>query len=578
MCGILGGTNPEWPYQQAVESLRHRGPDAEGMVRTPELVLGFRRLAVIDPRDTANQPMASEDGAVCLVFNGEIYGFRTLREELERRGRSFRTTSDTEVVLNAYLQWGDSFIDRLDGMFAMGLHDRRCGKLKLFRDRPGIKPLYYFWDGRQLAFASELKAIEILCSKVGLEVDSTALYDFLTYRYVPAPKTLYRNVFKLPPAHRLVVDLRTCAIEQPARYWRLPVATGAVGRIDIEEASEQLRAEITRSVDEQLVADVPVGFFLSGGLDSSVVVASAASCHEDLQTFSIGFDVAKHTETGFATCVAERFGTNHRVENFAHSAMEQLFSRLKTWYDEPFCDTSAFPTNFVSKCARESVTVVLSGDGGDELFGGYRWYTRYRQVRNLARFSAGRCRRLSDRLDWEKRRLRLWSLPWHALDKASQLVCGEMQLYVKLMGGMTRGEKRLHAKSLGIDREYDDYWYYRKHWRQDLPLLTRLQYLDFHTYLPDDILTKVDRVSMANSLEVRVPLLSRRLIELAFSLPERIRYHGGHLKGLLKYAYRGILPAAILDRGKKGFSVPVQYLPGEGRRFQEVILTELFGI
>lgn len=578
MCGILGGTDPDWPYERAIESLRHRGPDDEGLASTRELVLGFRRLAVIDPRQTANQPMASEDAAVCLVFNGEIYGYRDLRRELERQGRSFRTESDTEVLLNAYLEWGDAFVDRLDGMFALGIHDRRQGKLKLLRDRPGIKPLYYFWDGRHFAFASELKAIEILCSGAGLEVDATALYDFLTYRYVPTPKTLYRNVFKLPPAHRLVVDLRRGQVEPPVRYWELPVAIDGDEQVAIEDAGERLRRCVARSVEEQLVADVPVGFFLSGGMDSSAVVAEAAAHHGDLKTFSIGFEVAEHTETRFATVVADLFATHHRVETFSESSMDRFFSELKTWYDEPFCDSSAFPTYFVSKCARESVTVALSGDGGDELFGGYNWYSRFRRYRSFPRLGSGRSWSFSDWLDLGKRKLRHRSLPRRALNLAAELVCGELALYAKMMGGMTRGEKREYAERLDIDGDYDDYWYFRRHWREDLPLLTRLQYLDFHTYLPDDILTKVDRVSMANSLEVRVPLLSRRLVELAFSLPERIRFHDGQLKGLMKYAYRGVLPAEILERGKKGFSVPARYLPVDGRHYQEVILAELFGI
>ncbi len=573
MCGILGGTDPGWDYAKALECLRHRGPDAQHLRQVRRLNLGFARLAVIDPRAVADQPMVSQDGSVWLVFNGEIYGFQALRRELER-DHHFRTFSDSEVLLNAYLQWGDGFLEHLDGMFAAAIYDTRVERLVLFRDRPGIKPLYYYWNGREFGFASELKGIEALIGRENLVVDPTAIYDFLTYRYVPYPKTLFKDVYQLPPASRLVFDLRRRELASLDKYWQVPMGIHGSGT-DVDEACRELRRAIEISVAEQMVADVPLGFFLSGGMDSSAVVAAASQGENELRTFTIGFDVSEHTETRFARQVAELFGTVHHEENLSREATTELFDQMKTWYDEPFADTSAIPTYLVSRCARQKVTVALSGDGGDEIFGGYRWYTLYRTFRRLGFGRTG------DLSRWvEKARDVFPHGPLHrVLNLASLVGSDELSLYVQLMGGMTRGEKRRHAVHLGIDPDYDDLWFFRQFWRPDLPLLTRLQYLDFHTFLPGDILTKVDRASMANSLEVRVPLLSRRLVELAFSLPEDLRFHGGRLKGLFKRSYRGILPSTIIEREKRGFSVPLQYQPAAGRRrFQERILEEHYGI
>ena len=576
MCGIVGGTSRDWPYERAVQVLGHRGPDAQQTLHIGRMVLGFSRLSIIDLRELANQPMASEDEMVWLVFNGEIYSFFVVRAKLEQLGRRFRTQSDTEVVLQAYLQWGDAFVDHLDGMFAMGIYDRRVEKLKLLRDRPGVKPLYYYWNGREFAFASELKGIEILCGDGRLSVDPTAVYDFLTYRYIPTPKTFYRHVYKLPPASRLVYDVTRNLIEKETRYWNLEVDPQTSVTLTNEDACDELRSLMEKSVKEQLVADVPVGCFLSGGIDSSVVVATSAERHHDLKTFSIGFDVAEHTETHFAKQVAQRFQTNHREKTFSLSALGELFPQLKKWYDEPFADTSAFPTYYVSQLARETVAVALTGDGGDELFGGYRWYQRYRKIQ---RWGIGRVGGWGDPWDRLRQRLVVGSFFRKLISVTALLGADALTCYTKILGGLTKGEKQGYAKLLEIDSDYDDYWFFRRHWRHDLPLLTRLQYLDFHTYLPDDILTKVDRVSMANSLECRVPFLSQGLIEFAFSLPESVRYHNGQLKGLLKQAYRKVLPAAILERGKKGFSMPPQYHhSGREQQWTETILDQLYDI
>ena len=353
MCGFVGGTEPSWNYRGAVESIAHRGPDATKLHIDSPVRVGFRRLSIIDLGEEANQPMFTVDGASWLVFNGEIYGFKSLRQDLEKRGHVFRTRSDTEVVLNSYLEWGREFIDHIDGMFAIAIWDGRLQELKLFRDRPGIKPLYYFHDGRQFAFASELKAIEIACGPSMLEVDETALYDFLGYRYVPTPKTLYRNCFKLPPAHTLSFDPATGSLDGPRPYWRIEVPRNPPRRA-LDDCCEELRSLVADSVRDQMIADVPLGFFLSGGVDSSTVVAAASNVGTDVSTFSIGFDSDAVSETPFARKVAELFGTNHHERMLSQADAQESLPNLKSWFDEPFADDSAIPTFLVSKVARES--------------------------------------------------------------------------------------------------------------------------------------------------------------------------------------------------------------------------------
>ncbi|QDS91038.1 Asparagine synthetase [glutamine-hydrolyzing] 1 [Rosistilla ulvae] len=573
MCGLVGGTDPRWDYARAVEAIRHRGPDSQAVVTVDEVTLGFARLAVIDIRDVANQPMASPDGKQWIVFNGEIYGHVALRKKLESYGVRFRTTSDTEVLLEAYRHWGESFTEHIDGMFAIAIYDRVNRQIKLFRDRAGIKPLYYYWNGTHFAFASELKAVVELLGQSTLMIDPTAAYDFLTYGYVPTPKSLYQNVFKLPPASRLTLDLPNRRLRGPETYWELVVDLEASTTQSTVDATAKLHQLVDRSVADQMVADVPVGCFLSGGIDSSMVVASATKRCQDFRTFTIGFEESSHSEIAYAKKVAERFDTHHHERTLPKNAVGDSFDQLRAWYDEPFADSSAFPTFLVCRVARETVTVALSGDGGDELFGGYR---RYRQFQRLERI----CKR--GPTNWARffaRRKRQWrrrSIPRRLLTFGHVITSSPLAFYTMLLGGLTREEKTRYAQRLEIPEDYDDYWYFRAHWRPSLPLLTRLQCLDFHTYLPDDILTKVDRTSMANSLEVRVPLLSRSLIEYAFSLPEQLRFQGGMPKGILRNAYRGILPTVVIDRKKRGFSIPLGYHPSRVESFVESVFHNVF--
>ena len=558
MCGFVGGTDPDWDYEAALTAIAHRGPDAQRLHRSSPVHVGFCRLAIIDLRDVANQPMFADDGETWITFNGEIYGYKAIRTDIERAGEQFKTDSDTEVVLRAYLTWGENFLDRIDGMFAIAIWDARERKLKLFRDRPGIKPLYYYYDGRRFAFASELKALRVACRGDGLNTDETALYDFLTYRYIPAPKTLYRNCFKLLPAHHLSFDPDSGLLEEPVSYWRIVIPEEPEPR-SLDECAEELRSIVADSIRDQMIADVPLGFFLSGGVDSSTVVASASASSADLSTFSIGFDTAEHSEVAYAREVAEKFGTDHHERILTKRHAQALLPNVQQWFDEPFADESCLPTQFVSATAREHVTVVLTGDGGDEVFGGYRTYTRfarYSRYPSWPRIMDTWVSELRKRVSGRRMKKALAQIEW----AFSQ----DISLWDKLMGGLTPEEKLAYAPELGIGVDYDHCWKYRRHWRDDVPLMTRLQLVDFHTYLPDDILTKVDRTSMSVSLEARVPLLDRRVIEFGFSLPENIRYAGGQLKGLLKHAYRGILPDSVLDRRKKGFSTPRYYFGAAG--------------
>jgi asparagine synthase (glutamine-hydrolysing) len=573
MCGFVGGTDPSWDYTTALSSLEHRGPDDSKLHLGDPVRVGFRRLSIIDLDESASQPMFAEDGQSWLVFNGEIYGFRELRRELERCGRVFRTRSDTEVILHAWSEWGEGFVEHIDGMFAIVLWDASERKLRLYRDRPGIKPLYYFYDGSRFAFASELKSLQHLIDRQDLDIDESALYDFLSYRYIPAPKTLYRQCFKLPPAHALVYEPDSGRLSGARPFWSVPIPDEPVV-LSIDEAAEQLRGLIDQSVKDQMVADVPLGFFLSGGVDSSVVVAAASGVGADVSTFSIGFDSDAASETPYAREVAELFHTDHHERILSQSGAKDLLPHMKSWFDEPFADESALPTYLVSKVARENVTVVLTGDGGDEVFGGYRTYPRFARYDRMPSWPPFMERVThAIRRPFSKRSsvARVTTLLEWALSNGPRL-------WGKIMGGMPEVAKSGYRDRFELPGDYDDWWHFREHWQETLPLRTRLQLVDFHTFMPGLVLTKVDRTSMAVSLEARVPLLDRRIIEFAFSLPEDLRYYNDEPKGLLKYAYKNILPDEILYRRKKGFGIPRYYLKDldQGRFIQEHILRSLF--
>jgi asparagine synthase (glutamine-hydrolysing) len=576
MCGLFGFLRSDSASPAsgaaALRTLAHRGPDQHAEWTDGRVYVGHRRLSILDLSERARQPFVSADGKVVVAVNGEIYNFRSLRRELAGR-HEFRTEGDSEVVLHGYAEWGiRGLLERIEGMFAFCIYDARTRRVYLARDRVGIKPLYYGTGAGSFAWASELKALEAFLG-AALEPDATALYDFLTYLYVPAPKTLYRGLYKLEPAHYLDVDADDGSATAH-RYWQLGTDTRGD---DVDVAAERVRGLIGSAVRAQLCSDVPVGFFLSGGMDSSVVVLEASDAGVPVHTYTIGFDDPAHDETGHARRIADALGTAHQDRILRKRDIKPMFAELRSWFDEPFADTSAFPSFLVSGFARETCKVVLTGDGGDEVFGGYAWYEQFRRHVNDRALAP---RPWLPALSQIRRRYRD-SLAGRVANRLELGLLDELALHARLLGGLIREEKGKYRRELGVPADYDDYWHFRRFYRPELPTLTRLQYLDFHTYLPDDILTKVDRVSMAVSLEARVPLLATEVVEYAFSLPESVRFHGGAPKGLLKHAYRGRLPAETIDRAKRGFSVPartyVREIASPDRSKQEVILDELFG-
>lgn len=560
MCGILGGNNSQWDYKKGIECMSHRGPDDIRVSSLGDFTLAFARLAIIDLSVNGMQPMFSYDNQVGIVFNGEIYGYQTLRKKLERKGYYFRSTSDTEVILNAYLEWGEKFITKVDGMFGMAIYDKREGVIRLFRDRAGIKPLYYYYDGKNFGFSSELKGIVNMCNTVSLQIDRTAVYDFMNYIYIPAPKTYYKNVYKLLPGHRMVFDIKSRHIVKDSSYWKLNVNTKQASERKQRDIIEELKGLIKESVREQMIADVPVGTFLSGGVDSSIITYEGHQINPKLECFSMGFAQKEYNELQYAHKLAGRYQISLNAQIFNHNIFLEYYNQLRNWYDEPFADSSAFPTYIVSKMAREKVTVVLTGDGGDEVFGGYNRYSAiWRKEKEKAPDN-----RLISYL-YNKFNKNGWNYYW--MDELAYILTD--------IGEASRCGDRELRKRLGIPRDYDKYWKFRQYYFKELPPMTRAQYLDFKTYLPEDVLTKVDRASMAVSLETRVPFLSKKIIEFSFSLPEEDRLPNGVLKGILKKAYEEEIGRSILYRNKMGFSMPYNFFR-ERESLQEQLLEDFW--
>ena len=577
MCGIFGVTNFSInnlvKARAALNTLSHRGPDQSNEYFDNDIYLGHRRLSILDLSENGRQPMVSEDQNIILTVNGEIYNYKSLKNDLKTK-YEFRSNSDSEVLLHGYAEWGiKKLLEKIEGMFAFCIYDKTIKKIFLARDRVGIKPLYYSNINKEYCWASELKAITNYYSEASLVYDYTAIYDYLTYLYIPTPKTLYQNIFKLQPGYYLSINPGSKKHEL-INYWKLNISSN---NDTIELASLKIKTLLKESINEQLMSDVPVGFFLSGGIDSGTVVALASEIGADVHTYSIGFSEAKYDETSYAELVANKFKTTHNKKILELDKTIDLFENIKNWYDEPFADTSCFPTFLVSEFAKKKATVVLTGDGGDEVFGGYRWYKSFEKY-NHKKFPYP---------DVVRNLVMKFKLKKGITGKIGRYIetnffIKELDLYTRLMGGMLNHEKKKYRLFWNIPEDYDDYWYFRKFYRKDLDLYTRLQYLDFHTYLPDDILTKVDRASMAVSLECRVPLLSTALIEYLFSLSPEVRLYKSELKGAMKYTLRDTLPAEIINRDKAGFSIPLKQwknqLFGQNYYRQEVILDELFKI
>jgi asparagine synthase (glutamine-hydrolysing) len=537
------------------DTLVHRGPDDEGFYLSGSLGLGHRRLSIID-LEGGHQPIANEDQTVWVVFNGEIYNFGDLHEELINKGHVFKTRSDTETIVHLYEEEGENCFQRLRGMFAIAIWDARNRKLILARDRVGKKPLFYFYDGARVAFASEMKAI-LKVPGVPREIDIQAVSDYFSFLYIPTPKSIFKNICKVRPGHYVVVSDRGI---REAQYWDISFAQ-KVGLTE-KQWGERVLEAYREAVRLRLMSEVPLGAFLSGGIDSSSVVALMAGLiNGPVTTCAIGFMEKEFNELDYARVIASQFKTEHYEEIVQPDAVG-IVEKLAWHYDEPFADSSAIPTYYVSKVAREHVTVALSGDGGDENFAGYRRYYFDRRENAVRALLPGAIRQpifgtlaaLYPKADWAPRIFRgkatlenLSRSPIEGYFRSISAVQAELK------------DQVLHPDVVRELSGYASVDVLREHYDRadtDDPL-SRIQYLDIKTYLTDDILVKVDRASMAHSLEVRAPLLDHKLMELVASIPASLKLRGRNGKYILKKALAKILPDAVVHRKKMGFAVPL---------------------
>jgi len=550
MCGIVGIVGARGPVDPAVLSamrdrLAHRGPDDAGIAFSRDGLTGFghRRLAILDPSPAGHQPMWNRAGTLVTTYNGEIYNFRELAAELSKHGYTFLTRSDTEVLLAAFEHWGLDAVERFQGMFAFALWSEEMQECVLVRDRLGVKPLYYAVDGETLYFASEATALHEVRPK---ELDSAALGDYLAYGYVPGERTIWRGIMKLRPGHLLVFGTHGPIIR---RYWSPPSSPDP----NTPRAPGVLRQELAAAVEQALVSDVPVGAFLSGGLDSSTLVALAAGAGTELHSYTIDFDHGRTAGAALARQVAERYHTDHHERLLSLDTSLELMREVSAAYDEPLADESIVPTYVIAGEVARDLKVVLSGDGGDEIFAGYRWYAkldRLERLRSRLGPLGSPIARLGSHLPDSRPSLR-------RLRRGLQYLGGPtIENYFRLVGYFDRQELRqLVDPALAAQFAEDSPWLYRTHWRPELPLVRRLQILDLQTYLPDDILLKVDRASMRHSLETRVPFLDHRIVEHALRLPTGAVYAAGTGKLILRSVAEELLPAAVLTAPKQGFGL-----------------------
>ena len=575
--------------EQMATQLVHRGPDDAGSLADAGygIAFGFRRLAIQDLRKNGNQPMVSANRRYVIVYNGEIYNFKELRTDLEDAGsRSWRSETDTEVLLEGIARLGVAgALDRCDGMFAFAVWDKQSRRLHLARDRMGEKPLYYGWSGNCLLFASELKALVSHPEWSGA-VEPEALAAYMRYSYVPAPLSIYRGIYKLPPAHWLTFDLDSLtpgALPEPRPYWdmRAMVERGAIAPFDggPDEAVALLRETLSRSVTRRMIADVPLGAFLSGGLDSSAIVALMQSNgNRPVRTFTIGFGDDVYDEAKQAQAVAAHLGTEHTEIYADFDAPLRVVDRMPRVFDEPFADKSQLPTMLLAELTRDHVTTVLSGDGGDELFGGYPRYGAAQRA----------WRRLSGRPSYA-RKLASWAvqrLPLAALNGMSSIGTRPGRWGDKLFRLLSdathsapeRVHERFHSLWRRVDRPtppyYGGYFINPELWPRDADTISRLMYADAMTYLPDDILVKVDRTTMAVNLEARAPLLSREVVELAWSLPITYKIRDGMTKWPMRRLLKEFLPGDLIERPKQGFEPPLAtWLRGPLRDWADDLLS-----
>jgi asparagine synthase (glutamine-hydrolysing) len=544
MCGILGQVNYQDTVDQPVftamlKTLVHRGPDGDGLYYSSDgcVALGHQRLSIIDLSEKGKQPMCNEDNTVWITFNGEIYNFKELREILKGKGHRFRSQADTEVIIHGYEQWGVDCVDHLRGMFAFGIWDSNEKRVFLARDPFGIKPLYYYQDQEHFMFASELKAI-ISSSDVPREIDVGALCDFFYYRYIPSPKSIWENIYKLPPASTLVHQDGRTVIRQ---YWAPPLLRE--GPADEKQVLLELDVLLNESVEKHLISDVPLGLLLSGGMDSSTLAFYMHKLGGSTTAFGIGFDVADewYNEMPDARIVADRYAMELH-EEIVKPDVWKLLPELMYFYDEPFSDGSMFPSYIVSQLARKYMKVALGGEGGDELFAGYNRYfdphpvggtqSRFSQLRTSLGLAAAH----KDTVEYQR--------GMHPFLEQTDL-------------------KRLLHPDLRDHIPASGEWFLDQYCRKDVPDPKRWQLLDLMTILPEQYLTKIDRASMAHSLEIRVPFLDRRVVEYVLSLPTEVYLRKREKKYLLKKLMGGELPERILNKRKRGFSIPLDHFWNE---------------
>jgi len=560
ICGYIGDLDPSI-ISHMTKTLRLRGPDDSGIefFRNDMVAFGHCRLAIIDLTEAAHQPMFNRDRTICITYNGEIYNYLELRKELEKSGYQFRSQSDTEVIIACYERYGKEMVSRLNGIFSFAIYDVRDRTIHIARDHVGVKPLYYALSNGIFLFASEIKAI-LAANVLKPEINSQALWDYLTYLYVPCPLTMYQGILQVPPAHVLTLDLKTKGVSLN-RYW--DPLNGADTPLDnIEEAARLVRYELTKSVKEQLVGDVPLGALLSGGIDSNVIVGLMANHSTSrIRTFTAIFsdqNASFFNERAGAARVAKKFNTIHEEIEIPTPSMEDIMSML-SWTDQPFGNPTLFLSYLICKEIREKVTVALSGAGGDELFGGYIRYKYFNLARRVVEASPVRLNFFAHPL------MKIWpykikpEMRKRAYKFVRGLVSSKAQQYLRMTYFLDESQKLkvlpMGKKCLTSERIIESLFHEGAQLKNDLNVL---QYVDIMSYLRDDILEYTDKSSMATSLEVRVPFLSPRIIQMSFRIPDKFKIDRGKTKLVLKKAFEEFFPRENLRAPKKDFSAPLR--------------------
>ncbi|MES2838437.1 MAG: asparagine synthase (glutamine-hydrolyzing) [Bacteroidota bacterium] len=558
MCGIAGYFSKNNFFSTdnlyaMANAIKHRGPDAEGFFFDEVIGLGHRRLSIIDLSENGNQPIHSHNNRYAMVYNGEVYNYPDIATEIKLSRNSsvkFNSTSDTEIILEAFVEWGVDFVDKLNGMFAIAIYDKQEQELFVFRDRLGIKPLYYFWNGGDFAFSSELKSLALL-NQIGKEINNESVYYYLHTGFIPAPNSIYKNVKKLSPGCYLHISKKGINIE---KYWDLKSHL----KTDVVESEKnaliRLSDLLTSSVQFQMRSDVPFGIFLSGGIDSSLIAAMAVNLSRGVgvNTFSIGFEENRFNESKYAKSIAKYLRTNHHEFILSHKDAIDLIDKIFYAYDEPFADSSAIPTMLVSKMARQHVTVALSGDGGDELFFGYGSYLWAKRLNNpLIELNRKPIAYALNKLSNKYKRAALMFQYPDKREVNSHILSQEQYFFSRyeLDKLMSKPFDKIISNILDISN-----WTYNR----KLTEMEKQAMFDLYYYLPADLLTKVDRASMQYSLEARVPYLDHRIVEFAINISPQLKFKNNTPKYLLKEILYQYIPEKFFDRPKQGFAVPIE--------------------